>query len=170
MFNPLSKPGFLIRRLQQFSVQVFQRAMGEHDLTSMHYVALQVIQDSPGVDQISLSLATDIDRTTIVRILDRAKDRGWIEKRVDSDDRRVNRLYLTSSGEQLLEEVRDKADYSQELLMKPLEPEEREVFMNLLSKLVLSHASEGTATAILTQRSQVSRRAKADQARAKVAG
>jgi DNA-binding MarR family transcriptional regulator len=151
MFNPLTKPGFLIRRLQQVSVRLFQNAMGNIDLTSVQYVAMQVIQNRPGIDQVSLSQATDIDRTTIVRLLDRLRDQGRIEKVVNVADRRMNRLYLTETGAQLLAVVLERAEASQKELLSPLSEQERKTFMALAAKLVVAHADSGSVTAQLME-------------------
>jgi len=39
---------------------------------------------------------------TLTRLVDKLCDNGWIERRGDETDRRVNRLYLRKAGRQLL--------------------------------------------------------------------
>jgi DNA-binding MarR family transcriptional regulator len=39
---------------------------------------------------------------TLTRLIDKLCDSGWIERRGDETDRRVNRLYLRKAGRQLL--------------------------------------------------------------------
>jgi DNA-binding MarR family transcriptional regulator len=38
----------------------------------------------------------------VVGLIDRVEAAGWVERRPDPDDRRVNRLYLTEAGRGLL--------------------------------------------------------------------
>jgi DNA-binding MarR family transcriptional regulator len=49
-------------------------------------------------------LAT-IDRTTLTRTVDRLQDAGWLSRLADSEDMRVTRLALTTSGKKLFEKV-----------------------------------------------------------------
>jgi len=139
MFDPLSKAGALIRRLQQVSIRVFAEETAPFDLTTVQFGALQVIVDHPGIDQVSLSQATDTDRTSIMRILDRLQMRGLVLKRPNSEDRRSNCLYATVDGMHLVAAMSPLADLSQEKLLAPLSAAERESFMQMLTHLVLSH-------------------------------
>ena len=41
-------------------------------------------------------------RSTLTRLIDRLCDAGWIERRGDETDRRVNRLYLRKAARPLL--------------------------------------------------------------------
>jgi len=39
---------------------------------------------------------------TLTRLIDKLCEQGWIERRSDATDRRVNRLYVRKAGRQLL--------------------------------------------------------------------
>jgi MarR family transcriptional regulator, lower aerobic nicotinate degradation pathway regulator len=155
MFNPFRKPGFLIRRLHQVAARLFQEAGGEFDLTPLQYVALQVIDDRPGIDQISLSQATDIDRTTIIRIVRSLETDGRIRKACGDLDRRTNALFVTKKGAQLLKEFYEHAEATQTKLLEPLSPHERQQFMNIMTRLVLAHAGVDSSVLHLVERAAV---------------
>lgn len=146
-FDPLTKPGFVVRRLQQLSVKLFQASVEGFDLTATQYVSLQVIQDQPGIDQVTLSRATDIDSATIVRIVDRLCRQGRVEKRVSMQDRRMNQLFLTAKGGGLLKAASEYAERSQVELLAPLSPEDQEKFMELALRLVAEHTDKAAAAA-----------------------
>lgn len=145
MFNPLSKPGLLIRRLHQISVRVFETFTPELGMSAVQFGALEIIVDSPGIDQASLTQTADVDRTTGVRLVDRLVELGLVRREVCSEDRRVRRLYATQLAEPLLMRTHPNADASQRELLSPLNAAEREEFMRMLRVLVLAHAEHGHA-------------------------
>ncbi len=152
MFDPFDKPGFLIRRLQQISVRIFAEATAAFDISTVQYGALQVIEHQPGIDQISLSQATDTDRTTIVRVVDRLSAAGLISKESNPDDRRSNRLRITAAGARLLREVYEHAEASQRRLLAPLAPDDRADFLRHLWLLVTTHSEQTMAATDLAAR------------------
>ncbi|MPW06105.1 MarR family transcriptional regulator [Paraburkholderia sp. CNPSo 3155] len=142
MFNPFTKPGALIRRLQQVSVRLFAEETKDYNMTSIQFGALQVIADRPGIDQITLCQATDIDRTSIMRVLERLKSEDLITKEASTEDRRVSNISITEAGRERIDRVVDGAEASQVRLLAPLTPDERKEFMRMMIKLVLAHSSQ----------------------------
>lgn len=143
MYDPLSKPGSLIRRLHQISVRIFTAKTESFELTPVQFGALQVVSDRPDIDQASLAEAADIDRTTAVRVIDRLAELGLITREVCSVDRRVRRMRITTAGTRQIAEMEPAAEASQALLLAPLSAAERLQFMRMLRRLVSSHAEQG---------------------------
>ena len=63
------------------------------------WVLLHVGRLGDGVRQTELAGALDIQSASLVRLIDQLERTGLVERRIDSDDRRVNRVFLTSAGE-----------------------------------------------------------------------
>ncbi len=145
MFNPLSKPGLLIRRLHQISVRLFESCTLDLGMSAVLYGVLQVIVNNPGIDQASLTQAADVDRTSGVRLVDRLVHLGLVRREVCSDDRRVRRLHATPLAEQLIAKVDGDAEASQRELLSPLSEQERQEFMRMLRVLVSVHTEQGHA-------------------------
>lgn len=145
MFNPLSKPGLLVRRLHQISVRLFESFTVDLAMSPVQYGVLQAVVDNPGIDQASLTQIADVDRTSGVRLVDRLEDLGLVRRKVCSDDRRVRRLYATPLAEPLIRKADAGAEASQRALLSPLNAAEREEFMRMLRVLVSVHAAEGYA-------------------------
>ncbi|MGF6871040.1 DNA-binding MarR family transcriptional regulator [Paraburkholderia sp. MM5477-R1] len=143
MFNPFTKPGALIRRLQQVAVRLFAEETKPHNMTSIQLGALQIIADMPGIDQISLSQATDVDRTSIMRVIERLKSEGLVTKEANAEDRRVSSISITDAGRERIDQLIEGADASQACLLAPLTPNERQEFMRMMMKLVLAHSATG---------------------------
>src|SRR5690625_3621336 len=146
MFDPLSKAGSLIRRLQQISLRIFNEGIQPYVLTAVQFGTLQVIADRPGIDQISLAQASDIDRTTVMRVLHRLEEFQLVCRQSYPRDKRINRVYITEQGRELIVAVEPLAEATQHRLLEPLDPEDRKAFMQMLSRLVLTHSSPSTTT------------------------
>jgi len=146
MFDPLSKAGSLIRRLQQISLRIFNEGIQPYVLTAVQFGTLQVIADRPGIDQISLAQASDIDRTTVMRVLHRLEEFQLVCRKSYPRDKRINRVYITEQGRELIVAVEPLAEATQHRLLEPLDPEDRKAFMQMLSRLVLTHSSPSTTT------------------------
>ncbi|UUX49006.1 MarR family transcriptional regulator [Nisaea acidiphila] len=129
--------GHLIRRLNQISVSIFQdrlKAEG-YELTQVQYGAMTVLESYPGIDQATLAGLIAYDRATMGTVLERLVERGWVDRRVNSQDRRARQLYLTESGRQLLHAVSPVVREIQDLIVDGLTPEEQQDFIRLAEKL-----------------------------------
>ncbi len=131
-----SRPGHLIRRLQQISAALFVEETQPIDITSVQYAALNVVQEVPGIDQARLSNMIAFDKTTIVKVLDRLVDKGLITRTRSETDRRVNHLHVTPAGEKLLKDIYPKLDRSDKRILAPLSEADQRKFMEMLTRLV----------------------------------
>jgi DNA-binding MarR family transcriptional regulator len=67
-------------------------------LSPQEFGLLNQVIVEPALSQARLGMLLDIDRTTIVSMLDRLSDAGLIERSPDPDDRRVYRIHGTRKG------------------------------------------------------------------------
>jgi len=131
-----SRPGHLIRRLNQISMALFFEETTPLGLTSVQYAALNMIAEVPGIDQASLSNMIAFDKTTIVKVLDRLVEKGLITRTRSETDRRLNHLHITPKGTQLLKEIHPMLDRSDKRILAPLSDADQRKFMQMLSQLV----------------------------------
>ena len=52
----------------------------------------------PGATQSELADMLEVEKATAGRMIDRMEKKGWVERRPDAGDRRVNRLHLTAEA------------------------------------------------------------------------
>ena len=78
-----------------------QRAR-EFGMTRAQWAVLARVERSEGLKQCELAEVLDLQPITLTRLIDRLCDNGWIERRGDDTDRRVNRLYLRKAARPLL--------------------------------------------------------------------
>ncbi len=131
-----SRPGHLIRRLQQISVALFLEETGALGLTTVQYAALNMIAEVPGIDQVSLSNMIAFDKTTIVKVLDRLVDKGLITRTRSATDRRTNHLNVTPKGREVLKRIQPMLARSDARILAPLSKPDQRRFMEMLTQLV----------------------------------
>jgi MarR family transcriptional regulator, lower aerobic nicotinate degradation pathway regulator len=131
-----SRPGHLIRRLNQISGALFIEEAGSLGLTSVQFAALNMVREVPGIDQVGLSNAIAIDKTTIVGVVDRLVDKGLITRTRSPSDRRTNVLEVTARGLKVLKQIEPMLDRSDGRILAPLNKDEQRTFMQLITKLV----------------------------------
>ncbi|WP_085315407.1 MarR family winged helix-turn-helix transcriptional regulator [Derxia lacustris] len=127
------QPGHLIRRAQQIAVSVFHETVGR-DVTPVQYAILRMLQERPGIDQVTLAQEVALDTSTAAEIAARLEAKGWIVRELLA--RRQRRLVLTPEGSALLAELVPGVHEMQERLMGSLEDDERREFLRLLRKFV----------------------------------
>ncbi len=127
------QPGHLISRAQQIAVSMFFEALGR-DVTPVQYAILRMLQERPGIDQVTLAHEVALDTSTTAEIAARLETKGWILREVLP--RRQRRLVLTPAGEAVLARlVPGLLDMNRGLLQR-LDEDERAEFMRLLRKFV----------------------------------
>ncbi|MNR43001.1 transcriptional regulator SlyA [compost metagenome] len=100
---------------------------------------LTALSMNPWLDQKAIGRELSLDRTTTAEVLKRLSDKGLVETRVNPDDRRSRLSVITTDGLNLINDLHESIHRSQELLIEPLSPEDRVVFMRLLAQLVDAH-------------------------------
>jgi DNA-binding MarR family transcriptional regulator len=84
------------------------------------------LRQQEGLSQVDLADVLELQPISLVRLLDRLVEHGLLERRHDPRDRRANRLFLTASGRQLvddLDSLRDSiaSDVLQDIPTKAIE-------------------------------------------------
>ncbi|AEQ52092.1 MarR family winged helix-turn-helix transcriptional regulator [Pelagibacterium halotolerans] len=136
MYMSSKMPGHLIRRLHQYSTQVFLQRAREagFDLTPVQFAALDALRDRPGTDQAGLAEAIGKDRATIGAVVDRLEQKNLLKRDVSTSDRRARVLSLTDRGETLLSEVLPLVERLQKEILPGLDDAEYEQFIALAAK------------------------------------
>lgn len=131
-----SRPGHLVRRLNQISGALFLEETASLGLTSVQFAALNMVKELPGIDQATLSDRIAFDRTTIVQVLDRLVEKGLITRERSPTDRRANVLNVTLQGAEVLKKIQPMLDRSDARILAPLDRRDQVKFMEMLTRLV----------------------------------
>jgi DNA-binding MarR family transcriptional regulator len=128
-------PGHLLRRAQQRAVDLFVQAVGENGLRPPQFAALVTVHQNPGLNQTHLVDKTGIDRSTVADMIERLAARGYIARKRDAADQRVNTLWITPAGIAALESCVAAALSAQEAILAPVPPEKRAALLEALALL-----------------------------------
>jgi len=137
-----SRPGHLIRRLQQIAVAIFMNETKQFDITPVQYSALLAVEMNPGIDQKTLANIIAFDRSTIANVVGRLESKRWIKRVVDH---RSKRLTITPAGRKVLRSIDSAVDHAQDVILAPLSRSERPVFVEMLERLVELNNSHSRA-------------------------
>jgi MarR family transcriptional regulator, transcriptional regulator for hemolysin len=73
--------------------------------TRAQWIVLFRLREQEGLSQVDLADVLELQPISLVRLLDRLVEHGLVERRHDPRDRRANRLFLTASGRQLVDDL-----------------------------------------------------------------
>ena len=136
--------GFLLHDVSRLMRTVFDRRGREIGLTRSQWWVLTMLYAKEGVTQSELADFMDLEKPTLGRLLDRMQEKEWIERRPDSFDRRVNRLYLTEKVQEIMRALRKTAADVRKDALGNMAVKEREKFIDTLIKIKnnLSHLND----------------------------
>ncbi len=93
---------FTLGELQRLMRAYADKQAARYGITRAQWAVLAKVQRTEGLKQSELAEQMEMQPITLTRLIDRLCDHGWIERRSDESDRRVNRLYLRKAARPLL--------------------------------------------------------------------
>ncbi|WP_346939003.1 MarR family transcriptional regulator [uncultured Clostridium sp.] len=113
----------------------FNRRLQEHGTTRVQWIALFYIGKAGEISQKELSDYMDIKESSMVRLIDRMEKEELVERRKDSEDRRISKIILTDRGKFLKEELMPIGQEFQNDVVKGISKENLEVFKEVLQRM-----------------------------------
>ena len=93
---------FMLGELQRLVRAYADRQAARYGITRAQWAVLAKVERFEGLKQTELAEQMEMQPITLTRLIDRLCANGWIERRSDDTDRRVNRLYLRKAAKPLL--------------------------------------------------------------------
>src|SRR5277367_2375108 len=93
---------FTLGELQRMVRLYADKQAARYGITRAQWAVLAKVERTEGLKQSELADQMEMQPITLTRLVDRLCDNGWIERRDDNSDRRVNRLYLRKPAHALL--------------------------------------------------------------------
>jgi DNA-binding MarR family transcriptional regulator len=129
-------PSALARRFAQICVTAIAEAIDGSGLTPLQYAVLRHIDYEGATYQGGLAGRLGIDQSNASILVEQLVSAGLIDRQVDGADRRARFLRLTKEGNKLVRRLRPKTMAANHRLLGVLQPAEREVFLDLLIRVV----------------------------------
>ena len=137
------RPGYLVRRLHQIHVAMFSARVANGQVTPVQFGLLSILISRPGIDQATLGAELGLDPANVAEILRRLEDRNLLTRVVDPQNRRRKLCLATPDGKKFVQRYQKDMQLSQQQLLSPLNPADRQVFMALLGRLVEGNNESG---------------------------
>jgi len=122
----------LIHDIARLSKKNFDRRVRSFGLTRSQWMAVGTLRRYPGISQVDLAEKLDIEPITAARTIDRLERSGWITRKADAHDRRVNRLFLTERAKEVAVRMRALALQMRGEAMSGLNVGEHDELLRLL--------------------------------------
>ena len=93
---------FTLGEVQRAVRAYADKQAARYGITRAQWAVLAKVERAEGLKQTELAEMMDMQPITLTRLIDKLCDNGWIERRGDQRDRRVNRHYLRKAARPLL--------------------------------------------------------------------
>lgn len=127
--------GYNLRQAQIAVFKDFADSVGRLGVTPGQFGVLELIANNEGLSQSALARALDVDRSTIVGVLDRLQDAGLVERRPSPRDRRSHELHLSAKGAEQVGRVRRAIAEHEARMLRGLSAEDRARLLDLLGRI-----------------------------------
>jgi DNA-binding MarR family transcriptional regulator len=140
------RPGYLIRRLHQIHVALFQEKCAAFDITPLQYSLLTALAKRGTADQSTLAADIALDRTTTTGALKRLQSRHFVDRSIEHGDRRAQICRLTKAGTVLLRKMEKSARAAHLETVADLSKSDQKRFIAMMQKIVVARSTQANAT------------------------
>ena len=127
--------GYTITDVARLMRTVFERRVRALGLTRAQWLVIARVHRRPGLSQSEIADLLEIEKASAGRLIDRMQAKGWLERRDDRSDRRINRLHLTPEAERLHAAIWPRAEATVENAMDDLSAEEQRQLTRLMTRV-----------------------------------
>jgi DNA-binding MarR family transcriptional regulator len=127
--------GYTITDVARLMRTVFERRVRSVGLTRSQWLVIARVHRRPGLSQSEVADLLEIEKASAGRLIDRMEAKGWLTRRADNHDRRINRLHLTPTAERLHATIWPIAETTVDDALGDLSPEERRRLTRLMTRV-----------------------------------
>jgi DNA-binding MarR family transcriptional regulator len=127
--------GYQLRRAQIAAFQHFAATVGQAGVTPGWFGLMVIVANNEGLSQTRLARALGIDGSTMVAMIDRLEENGWLRRQRSEVDRRSHALYLTDDGTDLLARLTPLVEAHEAELAQDLSADDKQNLLALLAKI-----------------------------------
>ncbi|MFC9472463.1 MarR family winged helix-turn-helix transcriptional regulator [Nocardia sp. NPDC056952] len=132
-------PTWLLTQTANHAHRLVSDGFAAADARGYHYRILATLDEFGPASQATLGRRSGIHVSDIVATINELADHDLVDRAPDPTDRRRNVITLTTPGKRQLRRLEKQLAHSQEELLDPLSPAERQQLTGLLSKLLEHH-------------------------------
>ena len=145
-YDPERSIGFLLHDVSRLLRRRFDRRARTIGLSRAQWSVLAHLSRNEGINQSALADILEIEPITLVHQLDRMEAAGWLERRLDPDDRRVRLLYLNELGRTILGKLQKLGMETKAEAVSGLTATEQDALIDALTKIKTNLSARETAS------------------------
>jgi DNA-binding MarR family transcriptional regulator len=131
----ISSIGWLLADASRLIRKLADRRLGPLGLTRAQWQALGALKRLGPITQVALAEYMELETATVARLTDRLEASGWIERKPDSNDRRVKLVSMTPKANAIMDEVSVIGQKLRDDMLADLSDKEREQLVSSLSTM-----------------------------------
>ncbi len=137
--RPVVKPfrfGFLVHDVSRMRRTLFDEVMKSRGVTRSQWSVLANLtraERNDGMMQVDLSRIMDVGKVTIGGLIDRLESAGLVERRLDANDRRARRVFITDKGYEVIAEMQKAGTKLNKSILKGVSAEHMRITENALA-------------------------------------
>ena len=133
----------LINSIQRSSATIYNKRLENYGIRKWEHPYILKITNNPGITQEELAHSLHVNPSTVTRQLSLLESEGLIEKRTDSEDRRISRIYPTDRMLELKPHaVHVMMDLNDQIILKDFSDEDKKTAYALLERMTENAARE----------------------------
>jgi DNA-binding MarR family transcriptional regulator len=134
--RPDAHLGYLLKHVQLRFFELSAAALEPLGINGREAAVLRAIADRYPVSQGEIARAMNVDRTTMVALIDDLQGKGLLRRRQDPEDRRKNAVELTDAGRDTVRQAAGTVEQAERDFLGPLSAAEATQFKQMLRALL----------------------------------
>ncbi len=127
--------GRLVSCISRLSYAFIKRRLGKLHIGRGQFFFLKVLSRHDGMSQNELSEMLTIDKATTARAIKQLQDQGYVTRRPDRYDNRINRLSLTEEGRAICTELDRVSRELEDSLLQGFSSDEKATLQDFLRRM-----------------------------------
>lgn len=127
--------GYDMAKISEVYLSTLSSMMAEYGLDRYFFPLVYLCENSGETTQQAMAIALRKDKVSTMRTVDYLHQKGFVKRVSDKDDKRCNKLFVTSKALEILPKIKDSVQKTNALLFSDLSNDEKQVFANCMQKL-----------------------------------
>lgn len=127
--------GFLIHDVSRLRRSAFDRSLKPLNVTRSQWWVLAYLSRDEGMTQTQLAEELDLGKVAIGGLIDRLERSGLVHREPDANDRRIKRIFLSTTSKELIGTMRDVNHQLNQHILEGLAEGELNITTKTLSKI-----------------------------------
>ncbi|MCP3898734.1 MAG: MarR family transcriptional regulator [Desulfobacteraceae bacterium] len=127
---------FLLGKAYQKAHADFKKQLSPYDLTNLQHLVLEGLWYRPGITAAELGKMLILDKATLSGVLERMVQAGWIIKKPDPDDARIQLISTTKKSNDLKDALLKERKQANHKLLESFSLEEKLLFKRMVKDLI----------------------------------